>query len=179
MLMTPFISWTYDHTSARLALAEAAIEAAARLRPDAGETHLARAQNLYSGYLDYDDALAELEVARHTLPNDFRVSRLMGHHPEASGTLGRIHAKSRARGGAQPARPRQQDRRLQSNYTFLRRYADLKSALASTLAVFPNNLNMAGMADVRGTSGKSRHRPVASDPRFNSNHKSRCNAGYR
>ena len=36
-----------DHTSARLALAEAAIQAAARLRPDAGETHLARAQNLY------------------------------------------------------------------------------------------------------------------------------------
>ena len=37
----------YDHTSARLASAEAAIEAAARLRPDAGETHLARALNLY------------------------------------------------------------------------------------------------------------------------------------
>src|SRR5438094_7947256 len=36
-----------DHTSARLALAEAAIQAAAQLRPDAGETHLARAQNLY------------------------------------------------------------------------------------------------------------------------------------
>jgi hypothetical protein len=39
----------YDHTSTRLALADAAVEAAARLRPDAGETHLARAQNLYQG----------------------------------------------------------------------------------------------------------------------------------
>ena len=29
---------------------------------------------------------------------------LLGHHSEASGALGRIHAKSRARGGAQPAR---------------------------------------------------------------------------
>ena len=36
-----------DHTSARLALAEAALQAASRLRPDAGETHLARGQNLY------------------------------------------------------------------------------------------------------------------------------------
>ena len=32
-----------DHTPARLALADAAVEAAARLRPDAAETHLARA----------------------------------------------------------------------------------------------------------------------------------------
>src|SRR5581483_9388010 len=34
----------YDHTPARLALAEAAIDAAFRLRPDAGEAHLARAE---------------------------------------------------------------------------------------------------------------------------------------
>src|SRR6266487_3277553 len=52
----------FDHTPARLASAESAIRAAFGLRPDAGETHLARAQNLYRGYLDYDGALAELEV---------------------------------------------------------------------------------------------------------------------
>src|SRR5262245_61268045 len=38
-----------DHTPARLALAEAALQAAARLRQDAGETHLARANYLYYG----------------------------------------------------------------------------------------------------------------------------------
>jgi len=59
----------YDHTSARLALAEAAIEAAFRLRPDAPEPHLARALNLYHGHLDFDGALAELELARQSLPN--------------------------------------------------------------------------------------------------------------
>jgi serine/threonine-protein kinase len=63
----------YDHTSARLALADAAVQAASRLRPDAGETHLARAQNLYQGYLNYDGALAELELARQSLPNDPRL----------------------------------------------------------------------------------------------------------
>ena len=63
----------YDHTSERLALADAAVQAASRLRPDAGEAHLARGQNLYQGYLDYEGALAELELARQTLPNDSRV----------------------------------------------------------------------------------------------------------
>src|SRR5947207_1586524 len=63
----------FDHTSGRLASAETAVEAASRLRPDAGEAHLARAENLYRGYLDYDGALAQLEAARQTLPNDPRV----------------------------------------------------------------------------------------------------------
>src|SRR5262245_60585162 len=60
----------YDHTPVRLALAEAAVRAAFRLRPDAGEAHLAAAENLYRGHLDYDSALTELGVASRTLPND-------------------------------------------------------------------------------------------------------------
>ena len=68
-----------DRTPARLALAEAAIEAAFRLRPDAGEAHLARAGHLYRGYLDYDGALTELEIARQTLPNDARLFELKGY----------------------------------------------------------------------------------------------------
>jgi TolB-like protein/class 3 adenylate cyclase/Tfp pilus assembly protein PilF len=68
-----------DHTPARLALAEAAVEGAFRLRPDAGEAHLARAENLYRGYLDYDGALAELDIARRTLPNDPRIFELTGY----------------------------------------------------------------------------------------------------
>src|SRR5947208_3215703 len=69
--------WFGDHTPGRLALEEAAIQAASRLRPDAGETHLARARNLFGGYLDYDGALAELEVARRSLPNDSGIFELM------------------------------------------------------------------------------------------------------
>jgi len=57
-----------DHTPARLALAEAAVQAATRLRPDADETHLARAQYLYDGRRDYSGALAQLEIARRALP---------------------------------------------------------------------------------------------------------------
>src|SRR5207248_3468574 len=68
----------YDHTPARLALAEAAVQSAVRLRPDAGEAHFARALNLYSGYLDYDEALAELELVRQSQPNDARVFEWKG-----------------------------------------------------------------------------------------------------
>ena len=68
-----------DHTPARLALAEAAVQAATRLRPDAAETHLARAQYLYYGLRDYAGALAELEIARRALPNDPRLFELTGY----------------------------------------------------------------------------------------------------
>ena len=69
----------FDHTPARLALAEAALQAATRLRPDAAETHLARAQYLYYGLRDYAGALAELEIARRGLPNDPRLFELTGY----------------------------------------------------------------------------------------------------
>jgi adenylate cyclase len=72
-------SLNIDRTPARFALAAAAAEAAGRLRPDAGETHLARARNLYYGPRDYKAALAELEVAGRTLPNDPQVAELKGY----------------------------------------------------------------------------------------------------
>ena len=68
----------FDHTPTRLAMAKDAIDSALRLKPDSGEAHLAQAVHLYRGYLDYDGALAELEIARQTLPNQARIFRLMG-----------------------------------------------------------------------------------------------------
>ena len=59
--------------------AEAAVEAAFRLQPGAGEAHLARAELRYRGYLDYDGALAELQIASKSLPNDPRVFELTGY----------------------------------------------------------------------------------------------------
>ncbi len=68
-----------EHTPARLAAAEAALQALGRLRPAAGETHLARAQYLYFGRRDYDGALAELEIVRRSLANDPRIFELTGY----------------------------------------------------------------------------------------------------
>ncbi len=84
-----------DRTPARLGMAEAAIEAASRLLPDAGETHLARAENLYRGYLNYDRALAELKDAAQTLPNDPRVLELEGYIERRQGRWEERHANSR------------------------------------------------------------------------------------
>jgi TolB-like protein/predicted Ser/Thr protein kinase len=134
------VFFEFDHTSARLASAEAAIDAAARLRPDAGETHLARALNRYLGYHDFDGALGELKVARQSLPNDFRIPQMVGriqrrqgHWEESTHNL--EHAVE--------LNPRDFPTRVEValNYTSLRRYAELKSALARILAVFPNDLN--------------------------------------
>ena len=71
-------NWGYDHRSARRELANAAIQNAFRLQPEAGEVHLALARYAYYGFLDYDRARAELDLARRTLPNDVDVYFLSG-----------------------------------------------------------------------------------------------------
>jgi TolB-like protein/cytochrome c-type biogenesis protein CcmH/NrfG len=53
-----------------LDLANKALAAAARLQPDAGEVHFTRAMIYYHGARDYAPALAELALAKRSLPND-------------------------------------------------------------------------------------------------------------
>jgi TolB-like protein/Tfp pilus assembly protein PilF len=67
-----------DHTPARLALAEKAVNTALRLRPDAAEAHLALAGHLYTK-LDYDGARAEIAIARRALPNHPATFELSGY----------------------------------------------------------------------------------------------------
>ncbi len=50
----------HDHTQARLELANAAVQTALRLQPDAGEAHLALAIYYYNGFRDYVQARGEL-----------------------------------------------------------------------------------------------------------------------
>jgi serine/threonine protein kinase/tetratricopeptide (TPR) repeat protein len=62
--------WTADRTdTSRRARAEAALRAAQRIAPDAGETHLAQAFFYYYGSRDYDHALEQLDIAARLLPN--------------------------------------------------------------------------------------------------------------
>lgn len=75
---TRLYSGNFDRTATRLGLAETALAAASQLRADAGETHLARAELRYRAYLDYPGALAELELARRTLPNSAQIPYLAG-----------------------------------------------------------------------------------------------------
>ena len=129
-----------DHTPARLAAAEAAIEAAFRLRPSAGEAHLARAQNLYRGYLDYDGALAELEVAAKTLPNDAGVFELKGYIQRRQG---KQEEALRSLERAIDLDPRNSFmlQQIALSYRHLRRFAEEKSVLDRALAIEPNDLD--------------------------------------
>jgi TolB-like protein/class 3 adenylate cyclase/Flp pilus assembly protein TadD len=131
----------YDHTPARLASAESAIRAAFGLRPDAGETHLARAQNLYRGYLDYKGALAELEVAGQTLPNDPGVFELKGYIERRQG---RWEDSTRNLEHAIDLDPRNffTLQQIATSYGLLRRYAEQTSVLDRALAVEPNDANI-------------------------------------
>jgi TolB-like protein/Tfp pilus assembly protein PilF len=131
----------YDHTPARLALAEKAIEAAFRLRPNAGEAHLARAQNLYRGYLDYDGALAELERAGQTLPNDAGVFELKGYIQRRQGKQ-KEAVRSLERAIDLDPRNTFTLQQIALSYHHLRRFAEEKSVLDRALAIEPNDVDI-------------------------------------
>jgi TolB-like protein/Tfp pilus assembly protein PilF len=63
----------------RILLAEAAVKAALRLRPDSAEAHFAMADFLFRCHRDYDGALKELAIARPGLPNDAAFFILSGY----------------------------------------------------------------------------------------------------
>jgi len=135
-----------DHTPTRLALAEAAVQAATRLRPDAAETHLARAQYLYYGLRDYAGALAQLEIARRALPNDPRLFELTGYI---------LRRRGQQEEGLQNLQraveldPRNFDilQQIALSYQFVGRYADSIAAMDRALAIVPDSVET---QDLRG-----------------------------
>jgi TolB-like protein/Tfp pilus assembly protein PilF len=128
----------FDHTPARLAQAESAVQAASRLQPDSGDTHLARAQNLYWGYLDYDGALAELKLAGQGLPNDPRVVELKGYIERRQGRWDESIRDFKRAIELDPHNILTLQQTAQT-YQGLRRYVDEKSVLARVLAFEPND----------------------------------------
>jgi serine/threonine-protein kinase len=78
----------HDHTKSRLDLANAAVQAALGLQPDAGEAHLALASYYYYGFRDYGRARSELATARRTLPNSPEVFLYTGFIDRREGRWG-------------------------------------------------------------------------------------------
>jgi TolB-like protein/class 3 adenylate cyclase/Tfp pilus assembly protein PilF len=128
-----------DQTPARLALAEAALATAFRLRPEAGEAHLARAEHLYRAYRDYDGALAELEIARRTLPNDARVVELTGY---IARRRGQREEALRYLQRAMELDPRNffTLQQIALSYLALRRYPEAAITLERALAIQPDDV---------------------------------------
>ena len=131
----------HDRTPARLAMAEAAIQSASHLFPDAGETHLARAENLYRGHLNYDDALAELELAARSVPNDPRVFELEGYIERRQGRWEEAMQNLKRAVDLDPRNVFTLEQIALSNQ-LLQRYAEAESVLDHILAIEPNNLEI-------------------------------------
>jgi TolB-like protein/Tfp pilus assembly protein PilF len=126
--------WELDRTPARLAMAEAAVWEALRIRPNAGEAHYARAVHLYRGYRDFDGALAELEVARQTLPNHARIFAMMGYIQRRQGRW-EESTRNLERAVALDPRDIETLRQVAFTYRLVDRYGEAKSWLARAVAI--------------------------------------------
>src|SRR5262249_35359424 len=127
-----------DHTSAHVALAKEARDAALRLGPDRGEPHLAAGWVAYHGYLDYETALTEVAIARRGLPNDAAVfdisafiTRRQGQWEQCIRNLQRAAELDPRSVGLLYG--------TAHTYQFLRRFSDMAQALDRAVAIVPSN----------------------------------------
>jgi len=127
-----------DHTPARLAMADAAIQSLLRLRPNSGEAHLAVAKHLYWGYLDYDRAREKLNLAQKSLPNDPLPFLLAGYIDRRQSRWDESTKNFERAIELDPQNPiiLQQ---ISRSYQCLRRYADAETALDRAVALVPKD----------------------------------------
>jgi TolB-like protein/Tfp pilus assembly protein PilF len=129
----------YDHSPARLTLADSSVRTALRLHPDAGVAYLALARHLYHGYRDYDRARVELDNARRTLPNNAEVFATTGFIDRRQGRWGES-TRSLERAIELDPRNGLLLREVSVNYVHLRRFADAASVLDRALAIVPKDV---------------------------------------
>jgi len=127
-----------DHTPARLALADAAIQSLTRLLPNSGEAHLALAKHLYWGYLDYDRARNELSLAQKSLPNEPWAFVLAGYIDRRQGRWNESTKNLERAIKLDPQNPAILQQ-LALTYDSLRRYADEESVYDRAIAVTPKD----------------------------------------
>jgi serine/threonine protein kinase/tetratricopeptide (TPR) repeat protein len=145
--------WEFDPTPARLAMAEAAVQQAIRIRPNAGEAHHARGIHLYRGYRDFDSALAELELARQSLPNAPPIFAMMGFIQRRQG---RWEESTRNLERAYALDPRDIGIVIEMawNYAMLRQFPAALKLYDRTLDITPNDPRvMASKASIYQAQG--------------------------
>src|SRR6059058_1013527 len=127
-----------DHTPARLDLANSAINAAFRLKPDSGEAHLALATHFYHAYFDYDHARDELAIAVHTLPNNARIFEWTGYIDRRQG---RWHdaVRNLERAGKLDPRNVKILTGAAVTYNLMRDYGRARETFDRLIALEPNN----------------------------------------
>jgi TolB-like protein/Tfp pilus assembly protein PilF len=130
--------WGADHTPARVAQARQALDKALSLAPERGEAHVAVAAIAYHCERDYKTALAELAIARRSLPNDSSIfefssfiARREGHWEQCIENAER----------AAELDPRNESllQVFSSTYWLLRRYSDAARVLDRAIAISPRS----------------------------------------
>ncbi len=126
-----------DHTPTRLSLAEAALQNAVRLQPEAGETHLAAAFLRYC-QLDYETARRELVLAQRALPNESFVFELLGYMDRRQGHWQESERNLRHALDLDP-RNFYFLQQLSFSYERLRRFDDMRALLDRAVTVAPDD----------------------------------------
>jgi TolB-like protein/Tfp pilus assembly protein PilF len=130
-----------DHTPARVALAIEARDAALRLAPKRGETHLAAAWVAYHCYLDYETALTEVAIARRGLPNDASIFDITAFITRRQGQWEQCTRNLERAAELDPRSMRLLVTGAADTYQFLRRFSDMAAALDRALVVAPGDAN--------------------------------------
>ena len=127
-----------DHTPERLAMADRAIQSLTRLRPNSGERHLALAEHLYWGYLDYDRAREELSLAQKSLPNEPLAFVLAGYIDRRQGRWDQSTKNLERASEIDPQNPAVLQQ-MARTYDSLRRYADETRIYDRAIAITPKD----------------------------------------
>ena len=137
-----YLHWVNDRSAPHVELAKKALDAAARLQPDAGEVHFARGILYYRGSRDYGPALAEFALAQRSLPNDAAVPFLIAMVERRQG---RWDDAIRHAEGAIALDPHNTTfiSELASTYFILRRYEEAAKTLDNALTWKPLDFTMA------------------------------------
>lgn len=117
--------------------AESALARAQELQPDLPEIHLVAAKIRYHGYLDYEGALEQLELAERAMPGSAEIYEWRANVYRHMGDLPRAIANY-ARGVQLDPRDPWTAWEHASTLMFLRRYEEAESAFARAVSEFPD-----------------------------------------
>jgi TolB-like protein/Tfp pilus assembly protein PilF len=127
-----------DHTPTRIAQARQALKKALSLSSERGEAHLAAAAISYHCERDYKTALAELAIARRSLPNDSSIPGFTGFIARRQGQWEQC-IQNFERAAELDPRNVWLLQQFSQTYRLLRRYSDTAHALDRALAASPGD----------------------------------------
>src|SRR5205807_10233062 len=125
-----------DHTPTRAAQARQALDKALSLAPQGGEAHLAAAAIAYHCERDYKTALAELAIARRSLPNDSSIFEFTSFIARRQGQWEQCIQNAERAAELDP-RNNSLLQVFSTTYWLLRRYTDTARALDRAITISP------------------------------------------